>query len=351
MRIKKSILLFFSIILSIIILNIIPFESVKAVTEYDVWVNGERFTSEHMVIQCGEGTATFDGDCGILLENATMTQSYEYAPWYEAVIYSAIPNLLIQVIGDSSIIPSSQWADGIDAAGGCEITLAGNEKLDIKNAYYGMYIGSYEQEGGDLSLTGNLTLNIENTSAAGIWVNRNIDIENCTVTINRESSNYNGIVSNIDGTIRIADSDVTINNVQSAIHMGNSDESNHVLNIISGIVRLNSSEAYGIKVEPVGSADDGEIKGEINISGGRLEITSSLGGTNVPTEKISFANGIGYTTGSDITQAGSIVISEVEAQIIKGDMNKDNYVNSTDAALVLDKYKNNDATEEDAKIK
>ena len=41
------------------------------------------------------------------------------------------------------------------------------------------------------------------------------------------------------------------------------------------------------------------------------------------------------------------VFEEGQEAILKGDMNKDNYVNSTDAALVLDRFKNNDATEED----
>lgn len=35
---------------------------------------------------------------------------------------------------------------------------------------------------------------------------------------------------------------------------------------------------------------------------------------------------------------------------LKGDITKDNFINSTDAALVLDKFKNNDATEEDFEL-
>ena len=31
-----------------------------AATNYDLSVNGEKFTSEKLTIQCGEGTATYD---------------------------------------------------------------------------------------------------------------------------------------------------------------------------------------------------------------------------------------------------------------------------------------------------
>ena len=329
------------------------FRTINADTiEYDVWVNGEQFTSEKRVIQCGEGTATFAGDVSsggtILLEDAQITESYEYQPNYEAAIYSGIPNLTIQIIGDNSIIPTSQYADGIDAAGGCYVVIAGSEddKLDIKNTYYGTYIGSYDVEGGDLMITGGVNVNIENTSAAGIWVNRDIDLANCTVTINREAPYYNGMVSNIGGTISFQYADVTINNTQAAIHMGNSDDSEHKIVMLSGNVRLNSSESYGIKVEPDGST--GNINGEITINGGTLQITSASGGTNVPLGKITFANGIGYTKGLNLSQSGSVNVGEVSnVEIIKGDMNKDTFVNSTDAAMVLDKYKNGNATAED----
>ena len=228
------------------------------------------------------------------------------------------------------------------------MVIAGSEddKLDIKNTYYGTYIGSYDVEGGDLMITGGVNVNIENTSAAGIWVNRDIDLANCTVTINREAPYYNGMVSNIGGTISFQYADVTINNTQAAIHMGNSDDSEHKIVMLSGNVRLNSSESYGIKVEPDGST--GNINGEITINGGTLQITSASGGTNVPLGKITFANRIGYTKGLNLSQSGSVNVGEVSnVEIIKGDMNKDTFVNSTDAAMVLDKYKNGNATAED----
>lgn len=345
-------LLALSIAFSVTAVGSMFFKTINADTiEYDVWINGERFTSENRVIQCGEGTATINGDVSsgitIILENAQITESYEYQPYYEAAIYSGAPNLTLQIIGDNSIIPTSQYADGIDAAGGSYVVIAGSEddKLDIKNTYYGTYIGSYDVEGGDLTITGGVNVNIENTSAAGIWVNRNIDLANCTVTINREASYYNGMVSNIDGTISFQDANLTINNVQAAIHMGNTDNSIHKLVMLSGNVVLNSSEAYGIKVEPDG--ETGNINGEITIEGGTLQISSALGGTNVPLEKIHFANGIGYTSELDFIQPGVVTIGEVEIEFIKGDMNNDTFINSTDAAVVLDKFKNNNATTDD----
>ena len=63
-------------------------------------------------------------------------------------------------------------------------------------------------------------------------------------------------------------------------------------------------------------------------------------------------NGVRYNTGDKYSVNSNTIIKLLwknitSADILKGDMNKDNYVNSTDAALVLDRFKNNDATEED----
>ena len=45
-----------------------------------------------------------------------------------------------------------------------------------------------------------------------------------------------------------------------------------------------------------------------------------------------------------------IDLGTAQKSFIKGDMTKDSFVNSTDAALLLDKFKNNNATAEDFEI-
>lgn len=43
---------------------------------YDLYVNGERFTSDNLAIECGEGTATYDPATQTLtLDNASITNA------------------------------------------------------------------------------------------------------------------------------------------------------------------------------------------------------------------------------------------------------------------------------------
>lgn len=50
-----------------------------AATDYNLSVNGERFTSEKLTIQCGEGTATYDpATQNLTLNNASITNAVDY---------------------------------------------------------------------------------------------------------------------------------------------------------------------------------------------------------------------------------------------------------------------------------
>lgn len=50
-----------------------------AATNYDLSVNGEKFTSEKLTIQCGEGTATYDPTTqNLTLSNASITNAVDY---------------------------------------------------------------------------------------------------------------------------------------------------------------------------------------------------------------------------------------------------------------------------------
>ena len=60
-------------------------------------------------------------------------------------------------------------------------------------------------------------------------------------------------------------------------------------------------------------------------------------------------NGSQKATSYSKTFTQNVTVYESDGTFIKGDMNRDKLVNSTDAALVLDRFKNNNATEEDFK--
>ena len=63
----------------------------------------------------------------------------------------------------------------------------------------------------------------------------------------------------------------------------------------------------------------------------------------------SYMNGSQKATSYSKTFTQNVTVYESDGTFIKGDMNRDKLVNSTDAALVLDRFKNNNATEEDFK--
>lgn len=51
--------LFLGIVIIAVAMFFMPI-NVFATTDYEIYVNGEQFTSEKTTINCGDGTATFD---------------------------------------------------------------------------------------------------------------------------------------------------------------------------------------------------------------------------------------------------------------------------------------------------
>ena len=56
----SKIRLFLGIVIIAVSMFIFMPINVFATTDYEIYVNGERFTSEKTTINCGDGTATFD---------------------------------------------------------------------------------------------------------------------------------------------------------------------------------------------------------------------------------------------------------------------------------------------------
>ena len=282
--------------------------NVFATTDYEIYVNGEQFTSEKTTINCGDGTATFDISTNtLILNNATITKRYGYQ---YAVINSEISNLTIQLIGNNVIDGNKGEYDGIGADGGSNVVIVGDGNLTMKDVYYGTYIGDYSVPGGNLKIN-NTTINIENAQATGIWVNHDLEIINSNIKIDKTGDDvYFGIVSNIGGTITIDGGNLDINTNSHCILLGNGDNSNHNVVIKSGNIKLNSRRngAYGIKFEPVLNTDT--INGNIKIDGGNLEISTIAGGTNIDDSKITINSKLIFLKGTSLKDNGKILLSE-----------------------------------------
>ena len=128
----------------------LPAAAFADTTQYDLFVNGEQFTSEKLTIECGEGTATYDPATQTLaLNNASITNAIDYGG-----IHSKLTgDLAITLQGSNSITFDDNM--GIMAAGNIEITGPGNLAINVDG----------ETKDG-ISVTGNGNVSVRETSLA-----------------------------------------------------------------------------------------------------------------------------------------------------------------------------------------
>ena len=103
----------------------LPASAFADTSQYDLFVNGEQFTSDNLTIECGEGTATYDPATHTLtLANASITNAIG-----SGGIYSGLTgDLTIALQGNNHITFDDNM--GIMATGNVEITGPGS--LEIK---------------------------------------------------------------------------------------------------------------------------------------------------------------------------------------------------------------------------
>lgn len=128
----------------------LPASAFADTTQYDLFVNGEQFTSEKLTIECGEGTATYDPAAQTLaLNNASITNAIDYGG-----IHSKLTgDLTITLQGSNSITFDDNM--GIMAAGNIEITGPGNLAINVTG----------ENKDG-ISVAGNGNVSVRETSLA-----------------------------------------------------------------------------------------------------------------------------------------------------------------------------------------
>lgn len=142
----------------------LPATAFADTTQYDLFVNGEQFTSEKLTIECGEGTATYDPATQTLaLNNASITNAIDYGG-----IHSKLTgDLAITLQGSNSITLDDNM--GIMAAGNIEIT------------------------GG----AGNLAINVDGETKDGLSVAGNVSVRETSLAVNAPG----GIGIASDGTV------------------------------------------------------------------------------------------------------------------------------------------------------
>ena len=104
----------------------LPATAFADTTQYDLFVNGEQFTSEKLTIECGEGTATYNPATHTLtLNNASIANTTGYG----GIASKLTGDLTIALQGNNSITLDDNM--GIMAAGNVEITGPGNLAINV----------------------------------------------------------------------------------------------------------------------------------------------------------------------------------------------------------------------------
>ena len=108
------------------VIAMLPALAFAETTQYNLFVNGEQFTSDNLTIACGEGTATYDPDAQTLtLNNASITNAHGYG----GIDSELTGNLNIALQGENRITFDDNM--GIMATGNIEFSGSGSLAINV----------------------------------------------------------------------------------------------------------------------------------------------------------------------------------------------------------------------------
>lgn len=231
----------------------LPASAFADTTQYDLFVNGEQFTSEKLTIECGEGTATYDPATHTLtLDNASITNTADYGG-----IHSKLTgDLAIALQGSNQITFDDNM--GIMASG--NIAIQGPGSLAINVAGETMD-GISVTGAGDVSVRGT-SLVINAPGGVGIASDGTVSIDNAQVT---SAALYAGIdaINLIIENGSVVDISATEDRCNAAFISARGGAT-------GGNIRISSSNVVAKSVFPGLFAD-----GNLAISGGSVQSTST----------------------------------------------------------------------------
>lgn len=132
------------------VIAMLPALAFAETTQYNLFVNGEQFTSDNLTIACGEGTATYDPDAQTLtLNNASITNTLGYG------------GINSQLTGDLDIV------------------LQGENRITFDDNMGIMAKGNVEFSG-----SGSLTINVAGETKDGISAAGNVSVRATTLIVN-----------------------------------------------------------------------------------------------------------------------------------------------------------------------
>ena len=297
----------FAILLSIVMVaGLLPTVAFAA-ENYDLYVNGEQFTSEKLSIACGEGTASYDPNTKTLtLNNAAITNGgkSDESPKYGIRVVGDT-DLTIKLSGTNSITLDN--GGGIFADGSSDnYNIIGDGKLTINVKWDALYTLN-----GNISISEGAKLDI--TSAQG-----------CGIT------SYNKGILSIDGAKVAVSSYYTAASAKELEIKNNSE-----VVLIASEDRFNAAymgdengagkiEIINSKVEATSYYPALFTEGNLTVNGGEVKCTSTADGAIWTKGNILIKGGAKVTTDSKFPMGGNGTFTVEEAEIDAKNTNENN---------------------------
>ena len=314
----------FAILLSIVMVaGLLPTVAFAA-ENYNLYVNGEQFTSEKLSIACGEGTASYDPNTKTLtLNNATITNGgkSDESPKYGIRVVGDT-DLTIKLSGTNSITLDN--GGGIFADGSSDnYNIIGDGKLTINVKWDALYTLN-----GNISISEGAKLDI--TSAQG-----------CGIT------SYNKGILSIDGAKVAVSSyytaasakELEIKNNSEVVLIASADQFNAVyMGDENGAGKI---EIINSKVEATSYYPALFTEGNLTVNGGEVKCTSTADGAIWTKGNILIKGGAKVTTDSKYPMGGNGTFTVEEAEIDAKNTNENNIPAIFDESVpvIADGYK------------
>ena len=297
----------FAILLSIVMVaGLLP--TVAFATEnYNLYVNGEEFTSDNLSIACGEGTASYDPNTKTLtLNNATITNGGKS---------NENPKYGIRVVGDTDLT----------------IKLSGTNSITLDNG------GGIFADGGsdNYNIIGDGKLTINVTWDALYTLNGNISISE-GADLDITSAKGCGITSYNKGILSIDDAKVAVSSYYTAASAKELEIKNNSEVVLSAsadqfnAVYMGDENGAG-KIEIINSTVEAKsyypalfTEGNLTVNGGEVKCTSTADGAIWTKGNILIKGGAKVTTDSKFPMGGNGTFTVEEAEIDAKNTNVNN---------------------------
>ena len=300
---KKLLAIFICLVMVAGLLPTVAF----AEENYNLYVNGEQFTSEKLSIACGEGTASYDPNTKTLtLNNATITNGgkSDESPKYGIRVVGDT-DLTIKLSGTNSITLDN--GGGIFADGSSDnYNIIGDGKLTINVKWDALYTLN-----GNISISEGAELDI--TSAKG-----------CGIT------SYNKGILSIDGAKVAVSSyytaasakELEIKNNSEVVLIASADQFNAVyMGDENGAGKI---EIINSKVEATSYYPALFTEGNLTVNGGEVSCTSTADGAIWTKGDILIKGGAKVTTDGKYPMGGNGSFTVEEAEIDAKNTNENN---------------------------